>query len=69
MTKSRHNKRIFGVCAGIANQLGISTFWVRLFTILAAAVIPGVSFLMVVVAYITLAMVLPFDDEPRAFVS
>ncbi|MCA9833042.1 MAG: PspC domain-containing protein [Thermomicrobiales bacterium] len=67
MTKSRHNKRIFGVCAGIANQLGISTFWVRLFTVLAAAVIPGVSFLMVLAAYLTLALVLPFDDESRTF--
>lgn len=66
MTKSRSNKRIFGVCAGIANQLGMSTFWVRLFTVLAAAVIPGVSLLMVLTAYIVLAVVLPWDDEPRA---
>lgn len=66
MTKSHNNKRIFGVCAGIANQLGMSAFWVRLFTVLAAVIIPGVSLLMVLTAYIVLAIALPWDDEPRA---
>lgn len=67
MTKSRHNKRIFGVCAGIAHSLGIGTFWVRLFTVLAAAVIPGVSLVMVVAAYILLAIMLSWEDEPRSY--
>ena len=65
MTKSRYNKRLFGVCAGIAHQLGVGPFWVRLVTVLAAAIIPGVSLLMVATAYILLALILPYDDEPR----
>ncbi len=63
MKKSRRNRRLFGVCGGIAQQLGISSFWVRLFTVVAAAIVPGVSFLMVVAAYIVLALILPWDDE------
>lgn len=63
MTRSRHNRMISGVCAGIARQIGISTFWVRFFFIIAAAIIPGVSLLMVLALYVLLAFVLPWDDE------
>jgi phage shock protein PspC (stress-responsive transcriptional regulator) len=54
---------ISGVCAGIANQVGISTFLIRLLFVLAAAIIPGVSLVMVLALYILLALVLPWDDE------
>lgn len=63
MTRSRHNRMISGVCAGIANQIGISTFWVRFFFVISAAIIPGVSLLMVLALYVLLALVLPWDDE------
>lgn len=63
MTRSRGNRMISGVCAGIANQIGIGTFWVRLFFVIAAAIIPGVSLLMVLALYVLLALVLPWDDE------
>ena len=63
MTRSRQNRMISGVCAGIARQIGIGTFWVRFFFIIAAAIIPGVSLLMVLALYVLLALVLPWDDE------
>lgn len=67
MTRSRNNRLISGVCAGIANQIGLSTFWVRLFFVLAAFVIPGISLLMMVALYIVLALILPWDDEVNTF--
>lgn len=54
---------ISGVCAGIAKQIGISSFWVRLLFIIAAAVIPGVSLISMVAIYIVLALVMPWEDE------
>lgn len=58
---------ISGVCAGIANQIGMSTFLVRLFFVLAAAIIPGVSLLMMLALYVLLAFVLPWDDEATTY--
>jgi phage shock protein PspC (stress-responsive transcriptional regulator) len=54
---------ISGVCAGIANQVGIGTFGIRLLFVLAAAIIPGVSLVMMIALYVLLALVLPWDDE------
>lgn len=67
MTRSRSNRMISGVCAGIANQIGMSTFLVRLFFILAAAIVPGVSLLMVLALYVLMALVLPWDDEAKTY--
>lgn len=67
MTRSRSKKMISGVCAGIANQIGMSTFLVRLFFVLAAAIIPGVSLLMMLALYVLLAFVLPWDDEATTY--
>ena len=67
MTRSRNNKMISGVCAGIANQIGIGAFWVRFFFVIAAAVIPGVSLLMVLALYVLLAMVLPWDENTHTY--
>lgn len=63
MTRSRRNRMFSGVCAGIANQVGIGTFWVRLLFVLAAAIVPGVSLVMMLALYVLLALVLPWDDE------
>ncbi len=63
MTRSRRNRMLSGVCAGIANQLGISAFWIRLLFITGAVIIPGVSLIGVVGAYILMALILPWDDE------
>lgn len=67
MTRSRSDRMISGVCAGIANQIGISTFWVRFFFVIAAAIIPGVSLLMMLAFYVLMALVLPWDDEATPY--
>lgn len=63
MTRSRHNRMISGVCAGLANQVGMSAFWMRFLFIIAAAIIPGVSLITMLGLYVVLALVLPWDDE------
>lgn len=67
MTRSRNNRMISGVCAGIAHQIGISTFLVRLFFVIAAAIVPGISFLMMLALYVLLALVLPWDDQIKPY--
>lgn len=67
MTRSRNNKMISGVCSGIANQIGIGAFWVRFFFVIAAAIIPGVSLLMMLALYVLLAVILPWDDEVKPY--
>lgn len=67
MTRSRNNKMISGVCAGIANQIGIGTFWVRLLFVISAAVIPGVSLIGMVALYILLAIMMPWEGETGRF--
>lgn len=67
MTRSRNSRMISGVCAGIANQIGMSTFLVRFFFVIAAAIIPGVSLLMMLALYVLMAFVLPWDDEANTY--
>ncbi|KRO16169.1 PspC domain-containing protein [Lacticaseibacillus saniviri] len=54
LTRSRNDRLIAGVCAGIAKRLGIETFWVRLIFIIGG----GVFFWI----YIALAFILPYGD-------
>jgi len=61
--RSRKHKMIFGVCGGIAEQLDVSPFWVRLATVVGAIILPGVSVWPIVALYITLGIVLPKRDE------
>lgn len=58
--RSRSNVRIAGVCAGIADYLGISTFIVRLVTFLSLFILGGVSLWAYVIFWIVL------DKEPKA---
>ncbi len=39
LRRSRHNRMVAGVCGGIADFLGISPFWPRLFFLIS--LIPG----------------------------
>jgi len=45
--RDKHNGKLFGVCAGLADYTGINTFWVRFafiaswFTPISAVTIPG----------------------------
>lgn len=60
--RSRKHKIIFGVCGGIADQLGVKPVWVRLGTVVLAVVIPGVSIWPVIALYIALGLALPTRD-------
>ncbi|MBC54549.1 MAG: hypothetical protein CMQ34_12020 [Gammaproteobacteria bacterium] len=58
--RSRGNVRIAGVCAGVADYLGISTFIVRLVTFLSLFILGGVTLWAYVIFWIVL------DKEPKA---
>lgn len=62
LERSRRNRWIRGVCAGIAAKLGVDPIWVRLGFLVAAIVIPGVSFIAVVAAYVALGIFLPESE-------
>jgi phage shock protein C len=59
--KSRRNKKIAGVCGGLADYFEISSFWIRLAFILALFVFLGP---FAVFAYIVAAIVM--DKEPES---
>lgn len=58
--RSRRNVRIAGVCAGVADYLGISTFIVRVVTFLSLFILGGVTLWAYVIFWIVL------DKEPKA---
>ena len=60
--RSRRNRWIRGVCAGIAHKFGINPIWVRLGFILAAVIIPGVSLITMIILYVVLGIILPESD-------
>ena len=57
--RSRRNVRLAGVCAGIADYLGISTFIVRTVTFLSLFILGGVTLWAYVIFWIVL------DKEPK----
>ncbi len=57
--RSRRNVRIAGVCAGVADYLGISTFLVRLITFLSLFIVGGLTLWAYVILWIVL------DKEPK----
>jgi phage shock protein PspC (stress-responsive transcriptional regulator) len=59
--RSRRGKKIAGVCAGLAEEFGISTTPIRLaFILLTLIGGPGI------ILYIILWVVMPYRDAPRA---
>lgn len=58
--RSRSNVRLAGVCAGIADYLGVSTFIVRLLTFISLFILGGVTLWGYVIFWIVL------DKEPKA---
>jgi phage shock protein C len=60
--RSRRNRWIRGVCAGIAHTLGVDPVWVRVGTLVLAVIVPGISFIGVAVAYVALGILLPESD-------
>jgi phage shock protein PspC (stress-responsive transcriptional regulator) len=58
--RSRRGKKIAGVCAGLAEEFGISTTPLRLaFIILTVLGGPGI------ILYIVLWVIMPYREEPR----
>ncbi|HDZ09573.1 PspC domain-containing protein [Pseudohongiella sp.] len=57
--RSRSNARIAGVCAGVADYLGISTFLVRLVTFLSLFIVGAVTLWGYIIFWIVL------DKEPK----
>lgn len=57
LRRSRHNRVIAGVCGGLSNFFGISTFWFRLAFLLALIPggIPGIGL------YILMWLIIPSD--------
>lgn len=67
--RSTSDKWITGVCGGIAENLGISSLWVRL-AVMAICILPvGLGFIPTVPVYIALAFLLPKDTEKPYHVS
>jgi phage shock protein PspC (stress-responsive transcriptional regulator) len=62
LERSRRNRWIRGVCGGIAEKLGVDAIWVRLGFLVAAVIVPGVSFIAVIAIYVALGIVLPESD-------
>lgn len=61
--RTTRDRWLLGVCGGIGRRVGWNASVVRLVTIFAAAVVPGVSIFMVAAAYIVLGMILPENPE------
>jgi len=61
--RSRANKMIAGVCAGLAEQFGISVTILRLAFLLSALIGGGVG----VIIYIALWVVMPYRRDERAW--
>lgn len=62
LRRSKHGKKIAGVCKGIAQSLQIDVSYVRLFWLIFLLV-PPFSTLAGVALYIALAVIIPMDDE------
>lgn len=62
--RSRTNRWFFGVCGGVAEKYGFSPTATRVGTVILALIIPGISLLPVILAYVALGLVLPEGDNP-----
>lgn len=60
LTRSRDNRVLGGVCAGLARRVGWKTRTMRIAAI-ASCILPGPQFL----AYLALWIVMPADDRGR----
>ena len=60
--RSRAEKKIFGVCGGIGEYLQIDPVIIRILFVLAAFA----SFGFVLLAYVLMAIIVPYEQAPRA---
>jgi phage shock protein C len=61
--RSTSNKWIFGICGGIAEQLGVDPLWVRLGAILLAVLPAGLGIPPMVLIYVALRFLLPVREQ------
>jgi phage shock protein C len=61
--RSTSNKWIFGICGGIAEQLGVDPLWVRLGVILLAVLPAGLGIPPMVLIYVALRFLLPVREQ------
>lgn len=59
--KSRVNKKLCGVCGGIAESLNIDPTILRLLVVILA-ILTSITFITVII-YIACALIMPYDDE------
>ena len=61
--RTTKDRWLLGVCGGIGRRIDWNPNIVRLITVLAAFVIPGVSIFMVAAVYIVLGLILPESPD------
>jgi phage shock protein PspC (stress-responsive transcriptional regulator) len=64
LTRSLRDRKLAGICGGMADYLGIDPAIVRILWVLAAFVSIGVAVLL----YLALIFVVPNEDEPQRVV-
>lgn len=59
LRRSRHNRRIAGICGGLGEFFGLSAFWFRLsfFVLLLPGGLPGL------LPYLLLWLIVPLDER------
>ncbi len=62
LSRARHDRRLLGVCGGIAHTYGYDPTLVRLATVILSVAIPGPSLLVTMLGYVILGMVLPVNE-------
>ena len=62
LRRPKETRKLLGVCAGLANFLGIDVIYVRMIWVLVC-LSPPVSTLTAIAAYIVLAYVIPEEKD------
>lgn len=63
LKRATRDRWIFGVCGGIARAYGFNSNVVRLIVAIVAVIIPGISVVPALIAYVLLGIFLPETDE------
>ena len=60
--RSKYDRWVMGVCGGLAHQFGVSATLVRVVTMILAVIVPGISFVGVLLIYVALGILLPESE-------
>ncbi len=63
LKRAKRDRWIMGVCGGIAHHYGWNSTVVRLIAVVLAIIMPGMSTILVLLAYFLLGYLLPETDE------